>query len=124
MGLVVSMTVFPASASGPQSAIAASAAVPFTASTTGSPKRAVSAKVPTDAFAPACFFQAASCAGTRVPRMTARPCARNPFASVSPTTPDPITPIFFAAMRASRPAPIGPADGEDTAAGSRAPAPR
>ncbi len=85
MGLVASSTVLPARCATPASAIADSAALPFTASTMISPQAAASANVPTAAFAPAFAFQSASFEGSREPRMAAKPCFKKPSASTSPT---------------------------------------
>src|SRR5687768_13149704 len=96
IGLVVSITVLPARFSGPQRSTTASAARPLTASVTRSPNWAASANEPTAARSPAVWRQAASLAGEREPRITSKPWARKPFASTSPTTPDPRTATRFA----------------------------
>ncbi len=66
IGFVASINGFPAKLASPAARSASAAAVPLTASTTSSPKRAASAKPPTRAFAfPA--LHASSFAGSRVP---------------------------------------------------------
>ena len=70
MGLVASSTVFPVRLSRPASSRADSAPLPLTANTMRSAKDAASAKVPTEALAPAPFFHSASLAGERLARIT------------------------------------------------------
>ena len=99
IGLVVSMTTLPSSASA-QAPATASAAVPFTASTTSAPNWAACSKVPTLARLPAAWRQAVSLAGSRVPRMTSWPRRRKASASTRPTSPEPSTPTYMTGLRA------------------------
>ena len=108
IGFVTSITVFPARASAPARSMTDAAADPFTARTTNSPLLAASAKLPTEAFAPAFAIQASSFLGSRVPRTTSCPRERNPSARVSPTTPEPRTAIVFMASSVLLPSPDPP----------------
>ena len=96
MGLVTSITVFPARFTGPAARIASDAAVPLTASTTKSPNRDASMKLPVLARGFFCT-QSASLACVRVPNITSWPDFRKPPASAFATSPDPRMPIFMVA---------------------------
>jgi hypothetical protein len=94
MGLVVSTTGLPARFGAVAARSASIAAVPLTASTISSPKRATSAKDPNGILGLS-FAQSLSFAGVLVPTITSWPCARHPLASTFPTSPEPRTPIFI-----------------------------
>ena len=94
IGLVASMTVFPARFDSPAARSASAATVPLTARTTRSANCAASAKPPTRPLG-FCDAQSASLAGSRVPIITSWPCFRKPPPKTFATSPDPSTPTFM-----------------------------
>src|SRR5512135_111595 len=95
MGLVASMTGFPARLAVPARRNASGAALPLIATTSSSPALAASAKLVIRALG--CFAaHSARTSGERVPSVTSWLCSRKPPAKDRATSPDPRIPIFMA----------------------------